>query len=564
MKIPKDPAERMAFFRDLLTKVNYTRGERRSRYNILRSFYLYGYGPDTSGAIGYNKIYPHIDQLASFMFAGETTRFNIELGESVNIDPKIGEGRKVPAMNRALQKEWQHSGSDTLFGQAVRWASCYGSMFWKARWKGDGPNADTDGGIDPCLVEPHNFSVLREDEQGLENQEAFSHSYLMTKSQIANKLKAAEHKRINEIMSRVVGSPRSATQTANVSDRIIVSAIQPNIVGSLEGGVWFGLQDNYRPKTMEELVELNELYVWDDEFGDYTVVTIADPDEILWDRPLANMFLKNESPFTQVCPNPASDYFWGYSEVERLIPLQTLRNERMTQIRHMLELQAKPPKSASGFESPIDEMALALDSPNGLAVSSMPGGKIDSHQPTIPDDLYKEIREIDIMFDEMSGLTNVNQGRGEAGVRSAGHAAQLSKLGSSRAKNRALVIEDALEKIATKYVHIMKRYSRRKLRADGQDGEQFIANQFTGDFMAKVDAHSNSPIFMEDQTALAFKLLEVGAIDKEELLQLVEVPMRDLLLDKLRTKIEPAAAAAQAKKEQLEEAKVRQIGRGKA
>jgi hypothetical protein len=39
-----------------------------------------------------------------------------------------------------------------------------------------------------------------------------------------------------------------------------------------------------------------------------------------------------------------------------------------------------------------------------------------------------------------------------------------------------------------------------------EDGNKFIAAQFTSDFNVKVDAHSNSPIFMEDQRDLAFNL----------------------------------------------------------
>jgi hypothetical protein len=50
------------------------------------------------------------------------------------------------------------------------------------------------------------------------------------------------------------------------------------------------------------------------------------------------------------------------------------------------------------------------------------------------------------MFEEASGIVNVLQGKGETGVRSSGHASQLARLGSSRARKRALVVEDALEK----------------------------------------------------------------------------------------------------------------------
>ena len=64
----------------------------------------------------------------------------------------------------------------------------------------------------------------------------------------------------------------------------------------------------------------------------------------------------------------------------------------------------------------------------------------------------------------------------------------------------------------------------------------FIPEQFTKDFVVKVDAHSNSPIFTEDLKTLAFNLHKAGAIDKESLLDLLEPPMKQLLKDKLKRK----------------------------
>jgi hypothetical protein len=68
----------------------------------------------------------------------------------------------------------------------------------------------------------------------------------------------------------------------------------------------------------------------------------------------------------------------------------------------------------------------------------------------------------------------------------------------------------------------------------GVDGLRFIPEQFTKDYVVKVDAHSNSPIFMEDLRSLAFNLFKAQAIDKESLLDLLEPPMKQLLKDKLK------------------------------
>ena len=74
------------------------------------------------------------------------------------------------------------------------------------------------------------------------------------------------------------------------------------------------------------------------------------------------------------------------------------------------------------------------------------------------------------------------------------------------------------------------------------DNNKFIAEQFTQDFVVKVDAHSNSPIFMEDMRELAFNLYKAQVIDKESLLDLLEPPMKQLLKDRLK-KMEAAQQA---------------------
>jgi len=162
----------------------------------------------------------------------------------------------------------------------------------------------------------------------------------------------------------------------------------------------------------------------------------------------------------------------------------------------------------------------------------MPGAKVDSLAPEMPGDLFEVVHEIDAMFGEVSGINNVLSGKGEQGVRSQGHASQLARLGSSRAKKRALIIEDALEKTATLYLKLMQQYDKTHFR--DSDDVPFIPEQFARDYVVKVDAHSNSPIFTEDTKELAFSLFKAQVIDKESLLDMVEPPQKQLLKDRLK------------------------------
>jgi len=555
MRIPHDKDERWVFFEDIANKCNRSRGDRRSMYQSLRSYYMYGSDGTKSEVAKYNKIYPHIDQLTSFLYSQETTRFTTSLGVSVS----DLEYAKVGPINRGLNDEWNNSNTDIVFGNALTWALVYGSTFIKPRWKVKG--------IEPFVVDPHNFGVLREDSPFIASQEAMLHSYYITKHQLWQELSAAEHPRREQIMNAAIGNVKAATARITPLDRIITSS-QIALSGSPSPGqavdINIMVSSPYNPKVAEDMVEMMELYCYDDELHDFRVITMADPYVLVYDRPLDTMFVKDEAPFVQVCPIPCYDYFYGYSEVERLIPFQQLLNKRWSEIEHLLGKQARPPKSFSGFPGITDEIAFAFDMPDGQVNTEMPGAKVDMMAPPVTPDIWKDVDYLNSMFEDTSGISNVMAGKGEAGVRSSGHAAQLARLGSSRVKKRAMIIEDSLEKLATLYLQIKQKYDTRRYKEEpiskDQVGQEFVANQFTEDYIVKVDGHSNSPIFVEDQTQIAFELFKVGAITKERLIELTNVPMKPQLMQDLLNKIEPAEAAKAKEEHDLEVAKIARIG----
>jgi hypothetical protein len=514
VRIPKSPEDREQFYLDIINKCTVSKETRASDYATLRSWYLFGNSPDEAPAL-YNKIFPHIDQLTSFVYSAETTRFSITLGAAV---PQENQ-RMTPALTHMLNDEWLNSNTDLLFAQAVSWALCYNSAFIKLV---------SNRGIHPHFVEPQCIGVLREDIPGIDSQEAVVHTYYITRSQLYSQLYS--HPRREEIVARINSVEHERTEVANGIQRIMMSQVDPTLYGNVN--LDLSGYNRYKAEVAEPTVEMTELWLWNDETQDYQVVTKADPDIIVYDRPGESLWMKGELPFVQICPNPLYDYFWGQSEVQRLVFLQQLRNRRMTEILDLLSKQVAPPTALIGFTGILDEKNFALNRAGGLLATDMPNAKVEKLAPVIPQDLFREIGEIDSMFEEASGIVSVLQGRGESGVRSSGHASQLARLGSSRAKKRALVIEDALEKLATMYLKAMRLYNPIHLK--DSEGRPFISEQFPDDFVVKVDAHSNSPIFMEDLRSLAFNLFKAQVIDKESLLDLLEPPMKQQLKDRLK------------------------------
>lgn len=531
MRIPTEHTAREAFYLDIIEKCEVSKAERKADYSSLRAWYLFGAGPEESPAI-YNKIYPHMDQLTSFLYSAETTRFSINIGASVPNQ----EHKKIPTLTQALNDEWLNSNADQVFSSALTWALTYCSTFIKLIYN---------NGIHPYMVEPASIGVLREDTPYLDRQEALTQTYYVTKSELMARLYS--HPKRTQILDRITASYNPLpTEVPEGVDRIVMSQTNPTMYGTVNLDLYG--YNRYKARVAEDTVEMRELWLWNDETMDYQVVTMATPDVIIYDRAGESVFLKGELPFVQIAPNPQYDYFWGQSECQRLIYLQQLRNRRMTEILDLLSKQVAPPTALMGFSGILDEKNFALNRAGGLLSTDMPNAKVEKLAPNIPQDLYGSIREIDQMFEEASGIVSVLQGRGESGVRSAGHASQLARLGSSRAKKRALVVEDSLEKVATLYLKLMQTYDNTHYTTE--EGTKFIAEQFTKDFVVKVDAHSNSPIFTEDLRQLAFNLFKAQAIDKESLLDLLEPPMKQELKERLKSMEAKQAQQAQQQPQQ--------------
>ena len=531
MKIPKGAVERDAFYEDVIGKCLASADNRSIDYSTMRHYYLFGRGPEEQEETPYNKVYPHIDTLVAFLFASETTKFSIHLPANASEQ----EHDRIPVLNRAVNDAWLYSNADHVFSQAITWSLVYGTTLVKLIGRG--------AELNPFIVDPASFGVLREDIPYLDRQEAMVHSYFTTRSQL--EVDIADHPDKDKIIASMSYSPGRPDDRPSGVEKIMLSASTPTMTGNVN----ISLNENidYRAKVEEDLVQLYELWIWDTDEGDYRVVTRSENGMTIYDRP--NFFLKGEHPFIHVCPNPLYSYFWGMSEVVGLSGLQKWRNERTIQIKKLLDQQVSPPTAMTGWQGLLEEKHYAMFSEGGMLSTDSPQAKVDRFAPQIPTDIFNVVHEIDAMFAERSGLQNIMMGKGESGVRSGRQTSELARLGSARTKKRALVIEDALEKIVTTYLKYMRKYDKRDYL--DEKGLPFIAEQFSSEFVVKVDAHSNSPLFIEDQKSLAGEMLQAHAIDRESFLDILDPPNKDILKRKLK-EIEKKEAEAQKQQAQAE------------
>ena len=287
MRIPNNPLDRENFYIDIMEKCMVSREERRGDYTNLRAYYLFGANPEEPPAY-FNKINPHIDQLTSFLYSSETTRFSIQLGASV----PGNEHHKTPVLTQALNDEWLNSNADQVFSTALTWALVYNTTFIKLVYN---------KGIHPYLIEPSSMGVLREDSPYADRQEAMVQTYFITKSELYARLYS--HPQRDAIIKRVVGGVRvQESEIPDAVNRIVMSQTNPTIYGNVNMELYG--TNRYKARVAEDMVEMRECWLWNDDTQDYQVVTIANPNVVIYDRPGESMFLKGECPFVQICPVP--------------------------------------------------------------------------------------------------------------------------------------------------------------------------------------------------------------------------------------------------------------------
>lgn len=517
-----------------------SRERRVEQYAQWRNFYFFGSSGDEVPS-PWNLLYAHLDTVTSFLYASDSTRFSVRMGSHA---PK-SDYRRTSAFAKRIMEEWKTSNADIIHQMAILWALVYDSTIIK--------HIRRAGNIYPFMIDPACFGVYREDVPMLDRQEAFVHVYYMTKTDLAKRL--ALHPRRDAILKAATDSfakQDTASSTPPIVDRVILTSGAPgvamtSVVG--EANVNVGTVADYTAQLAVPVIEMQEIYVWNDTEDDYQVCTMASENAVVFDR--RNIFMprskdfEGEHGFVQVCPNPLPDYFWGQSELSKLAPIQEKLNARMLEIERLELKQVDPPGAWGGMGLP--EKMEAFNVPGSQLAIGDPNFKYEKFVPTIPEHVYQSLDRFQQHMDTVSGLPNVVQGKGESGVRSAGHAGKLLQVGTARPKKRAQIVEDSLEKSATLFGKAL--YVDETDELYDEQGQVFIPAQMSPHFYVEVDAHSNSPVFQENQQVMSDRLLKAKAINRERFIQMNHPPMEEQLLRDLKEKIIPGeiqAAQAQA------------------
>ena len=557
MKIPKRNLEK--FVKELVDQCTVSQRTRIQRGQTYQNFALYG-AEQPQGAAIFNKSWTYLGDLRSLMYSPATLRFNISDPDNPNVI-NMAKGRAASARLRTL---YRRSETDTGLSQGTFWGLVKGKSFIKQDWKR--------GNLSPTIVQPESMGVLNEGYDKLdEDMEAFTFSSLLTPYQFARLVwnRPNRDSLIRESKKFLSNQSREDYSLTNASQpmQVVVGGLYPyQPVGqgsNTNRGIvdWLGSPSPMiDTRVAQSMLRLDELWVWDDEREDWaTFQLVGDKMLIFGDIFIANKmawnpetgkearFLKGEHPFPEICPNPVSNYFWGRSEVVNIMLLQYALNQRLNGINRLLRKQEDPPKKITGSAGVNQQVIARFNKPGGWWTDTNPNAKLEELVPTIPADLWNDFHEIERMFDEMGGLPPVARGKGEAGVRGAGHAETLIRMATPRLKDSSLLIERDVEGVAALSLDLGKAHSDKNLYAWVDEASAglieapkevprglvppvagtvpvvFTLGDLDEDMTISVDSHSSSPAFQQEARQLLFDMLKVGALTPSDVVERADV-----------------------------------------
>jgi hypothetical protein len=520
-----------------------------SRSSMARNFKQWKYtgSPDGNVAI-YNKLGPHLDRLASYLFSPSNLRFFIQFENSYPANILA----QAQTAARVLSREFSRRNFDMRFSEGVGAALDYGLCLTKMAWGHDGPNMR--------LVMPWQFGVYREDMNSLADQEAMVETNYITKHdlwRLVGHLKDGE-----KLFKRATTYAKKATSQDAAEPyfhSLLISGTPPvvqtdppymaqpggliQVTADPSGGV-------IAPEIAVDLLPFHELWVRDTVRDDYTVIQIVEPDIVIAGRMRrANLFVPGEVPYNMIQPNNLLGHFWGRSEIADLMQPQRMLRDRMEDIKKLMSLQYDRYLAFLGMSGMTDEL-YDQSRQAGYITNNDPGAKIQDLTPPMPANAFEDVEFIIKIFDDVAGFNNILGGQGEPGVRAGVHANTLLKTASPRLRDRALICERQCSDVAHKLLKLMATKEARAYWSDrGMDPmHDFLLDQLPDDAMVEVDSHSASPIYEEDHKELVFNLAKLGWIGADQGIDLLPVPNPDAV---------KAAAAEMAEKKaaQLEDLK---------
>ncbi len=521
------PSSKVELLRKVLSIRDACRASAASRASLCRAQNTWIQAGRASGNRAIvNKLYSHIDRLASHLFSPADLRFVLDF-ESHHPKEVLAQAEMA---SRVLTREWERNDIDVAFAAAVGTSLSYGSAIMKQLWG--------HSGLESKIIMPWQFGVYREDLNNIEDQEALCESGQMT---LEEAWRRVSHLPDAEGMFKRIRAGASQDGVGDVNNSYFHNVLSTSILNtdltssrSQPGGIVQLASDPSTaimgPEIAVDLVNFHEIWVKDDDLEDYVTVLLIEPDIIVSPyHQKKNMFAPQTQPFSLIQPNFQAGYFWGRSEIVDLIGMQEELATSMDDLKRLVGLQVDKLLAFTGGEGITDEKYSNFRGAGYIDLGQ--SGDVKDLTPPIPAALFQTIELLGKMMEEVSGFGNIMSGQGEPGVRAGTHAEMLMKTASPRLRDRALLVERQCGLAADKTLELLQAKDGRAYTTDPTQGKpsEFLLFDLPDDRRVSVDSHSSSPIFSDDHQQLVAFGVKAGFLDGASAIEMLPYPNKDLL-----------------------------------
>ena len=520
--------------------------ERKAYHADLRS--LYTLGSSDGSKAPYNKLTAHVRQSASYLFQSESVRLAPRFTTT-----RYGETwvRHLDVYRDEVHAWWHDSKAGQPVTIGVEWGHVYPSVVWKVVPSGGEPRVI-------LVPDPADIGVLEAD-RDFDLQEALTHQFWMPLARFQRLV--AGHPREAELMRLAMQHAQyggdDLLQPAPAVERIAFDNVGEPLSG---GGV--PVAGSIAPMAHVETprVPMGELWVVDDRIHDWRAVTgLAVGGELhpLFER--KNPCVSGVDPFVKLTLQPAPDYTWGFSQVDDLGGLQDEYVDLKASVAKAIRLGLRPPIVLFGYGGLKDDRAQRLREENAVLAIANPNGKVERLVPQLPNDTMSYVGRVDREFADAGGLPLLLSGeQGEGGMRAGNQVGVLATLASARIRENAMRVEYAVSELATLGALMMRDLHDEPLALP--TGERFYLHNIPRQIAFVVASHSASPLYAASVGDKADRALKAGAISKPSYVELLDLPMPDVLRAEAR-RLEEAAAKRSEQILEIQRMKAERRGR---
>jgi len=285
------------------------------------------------------------------------------------------------------------------------------------------------------------------------------------------------------------------------------------------------------------------------KYSNGRVITLINDKIIVDDRPYP--YKHGNPPYVKFESNVVPNEFWSMGDIEQIIPLQDTLNHRVQQLEDIANKTANlgwtvHPKAGKKAIDNLKKFGMKC----GL-LKIMPPDMIKPDEVIqAPQYLFEEVKQLVILIERVTGISDVMQGRGDVRQRTARGIERLFEAGSARIGLSIKLFEDSFKDAAYQIGSLVRQYYTEDREINITGGSEVLQESFVikpenleEEMEVSIDSAAALPKDKQSRAELVFTLLknhifEIAMADDPKMkmigkivLDAVEFPNREAILN---------------------------------